>query len=482
MNSQIKHKAIHGMAWTGIGRFVSLGVQFLTGLIIARLLMPSDYGIIGMLAVFMAISYAFLDSGFASALIRKKNCTDLDYSTVFWFDIFISLTLYLLIYVSASFIAEFYHMPILSDVARVVSLTLIIDGLFVVQTAKLNSDLNFKLQSVSVLASSLISGAVGITLAYLQFGVWALVYQDLIAVFVRMVIIWNGSRWRPMFVFSKQSFITLFSFGSKLLGSSLISTIYQNLYTLLIGKFFTPSDVGYYNRGNHFAIFSSQICTEMLLKVNYPILSKLQDDHERLLDAYTKLYRIPMFLYFPLMFGLSALAYPLIDFLLGEKWLLSVPILQILVFAFMWTPLTRLTLTLLNVKGRSDLVLKAEIITKIISFIILFISIPFGILWMCVGYAVSLIITFVINCYYTKRFLGYGFYRHLRELLPILINAVVMCIVIRCCIGFIDGACLQLTCGVLVGILSYVGFAFLIKDKSLVSLMDIVRQRKERWS
>ena len=476
-SSHIKNKAMSGMAWTGISRFISLGIQFVMGLLIARLLMPSDYGIIGMFAIFMAISYAFLDSGFANALIRKKNCTDIDLSTVFWFNVIISLFLYVLIYISAPFIADFYQMPVLSDVARVVSLSLILDGLFVVHTAKLNIDLNFKLQSIAVITSSIVSSSIGLYLAYNQYGVWALVYQELTAVFVRMIIIWSGSKWRPMFVFSKESFYGLFSFGSKLLGTSLIGTIYQNLYTLVIGRLFTPSDVGYYNRGNHFAIFSSQICTEMLSKVNYPILSKFQDDDQKLLDVYTKLYRTPMFIYFPVMFGLSALAYPMIELLLGDKWLLCVPILQILVFAFMWTPLTRITHILLNVKGRSDFVLKSEIITKVISFTILSISIPFGILWMCFGYAVNMIITFAVNCYYTKNTLGYGFYRHLKELLPILINAFVMCLIIRFCIRFLDEAWLQLFCGGLVGVSFYFLMAFFIKDKSLFSLIEIVRHK-----
>lgn len=477
MASDLKKKSVSGMLWTTIERFTTQGIQFVIGIFIARILMPGDYGIIGMLAIFMAIAQSFLDSGFASALIQKKDRTENDYSTVFYFNLVVAVLLYALFYVSAPWIAGFYKIPILSDVARVTSLSLILNGLTIVQTAKLTIDLNFKFQAITSIVSVVLSGMVGILMAYNGYGVWALVWQGIMAALVRLVVLWLASSWRPKLIFSMDSFRILFSFGSKLLCSGMINTIYQNIYTIVIGKAFGASDVGYYNRGNQFASIPTDTTTAIVTKVNFPILSSLQDDNEKLLQAYRKMLRVPLFALFPLLTGLIALAHPLVEFVLGEKWLPCVPILQILCLGCMWSPMTHINLNLLYVKGRSDLVLKLELVKKPIAFLLLFALLPFGILWMCVGRALYFFIAFSMNCYYTHKILGYGFSKQIREISFILLNCAVMWGVVTLCISFATSLVIKLAIGLLTGALSYTLIAYFANDSSLQDIRQIIEDK-----
>ena len=465
------------MAWTGFERIASIGIQFIIGIIIARLLSPKDYGIMGMLAIFIAIAQTFLDSGFANALIQKKDRTNVDYSTVFYFNTIISFVLYGIMFIAAPAIAAFYSMPILTDVTRVVTISLIINGLSIIQTAKLSIDLNFKLQSIASILSVILSGILGIVLAILEYGVWALVFQTIAAALVRTIILWLFSHWRPMFTFSIQSFKTLFSFGSKILCSGMINTIYQDLYTLVIGRCFSAADVGFYNRANQFSFLPANTMTQTVLKVNFPILSQYQNDNIQLLQAYKKLLRIPIFILYPIMFGIMAIASPLVEILLGSKWLPCVPILQILCMGYIWSPLTHINLNLLYVKGRSDLVLKLEFIKKPIAFIILFASIPFGLIGMCIGRAFYFFLAFFLNCFYTNKILNYNFKTQIREIMPIILNSIIMVGFINLSILIFDSALTKTIIGMITGSASYILFAFLIKDESLKDIKRIVLQK-----
>lgn len=477
MSDSIKSKAVKGMAWTGLERFASQAIQFVIGIIIARILMPSDYGIIGMLAIFLAIAQTFLDSGFANALIQKKDRTDVDYSTVFYFNIVVSLILYVLFYVCAPYIASFYEMPVLKDVSRIVSLSLVINSLTIVQTAKLTIDLNFKLQSIAAIVSVIVSGIVGIVMAYNGCGVWALAFQGIVSAGVRAVVLWLFSHWRPLWVFSSESFKGLFSFGSKILCSGMINTIYQNIYTLVIGKYFNASDVGFFNRGNQFVQLPSEIVTQMVVKVNFPILSQYQDDNEKLIHTYKKLLRFPVFILYPILFGIMATASPMVEVLLGEKWLPCVPILQILCLGYMWSPLTHINLNLLYVKGRSDLVLKLELIKKPIAFIILIASIPFGILGMCAGRALYFFVAFAINCHYTNKILHYSFFLQFKEIFPIIINVIVMGAIITLAMIIVDSALYKLIIAITSGITSFIVYALLTGDESYREMFGILQKK-----
>lgn len=477
MNNNFKQKAVSGMAWTGIERLATQAIQFIIGIIIARILMPSDYGIVGMLAIFMAIAQTFLDSGFASALIQKKDRTDVDYSTVFYFNIAVAILLYEVFYVSAPWIASFYKIPILNDVTRVTTLTLIISGLTIVQQAKLTIDLCFKQLAIASIFSVLLSGSCGIIMAYNGFGVWALVFQGLISAMSRSTILWISSKWRPNLIFSTDSFKRLFSFGSKLLCSGMINTIYANLYTLVIGKAFNAAEVGFYNRANQFATLPSATITQMVVNVNFPILSQMQDDNEKLVKTYRKLLCAPLFILTPVLLGIAAVGYPLVEIILGEKWLPCVPYLQILCIGCLFNPLTHINLNLLYVKGRSDLVLKLELIKKPIGFLILFASIPFGIWWMCFGAALYNFIAFIFNCHYTKKLLNYGFFMQMRELANIFIGGVIMWLVVTAVMAAFSDVYLKLLVGILSGAVSYTLYAIITREQSYKEIKEIIIKR-----
>lgn len=385
MSDSLKSKTVSGVLWSAIERFSLQGVQFIINVLMARLLLPSDYGMIGMLAVFLQISQTFIDSGFSDALVQKKDRTETDLSTVFYFNIVISVLLYLLLFIGAPFIAQFYHMPELTLVTRIVMLNLIFSSFAAVPKIILVIKIDFKTQSKISLISAVVSGGIGITMAYKGYGVWSLVFQSLLNILLITFLSFYYINWRPLKTFSKDSFQNLFSFGSKLLFSRLIHALYYNLYAIVIGRRYSSAELGYYTRAEQFAIFPSGNINAIISRVTFPILSSIQDDDERLASAYRKYIKLASFLIFPLMIGLAVLAKPLIILLLTEKWIMTVVLLQILCFDWMFDHLSIINLNLLYVKGRSDWAFRLEIIKKTIATLILLLSIPFGIEGMCWG-------------------------------------------------------------------------------------------------
>lgn len=371
MSDSLKSKTVSGVLWSAIERFSLQGVQFIINVLMARLLLPSDYGMIGMLAVFLQISQTFIDSGFSDALVQKKDRTETDLSTVFYFNIVISVLLYLLLFIGAPFIAQFYHMPELTLVTRIVMLNLIFSSFAAVPKIILVIKIDFKTQSKISLISAVVSGGIGITMAYKGYGVWSLVFQSLLNILLITFLSFYYINWRPLKTFSKDSFQNLFSFGSKLLFSRLIHALYYNLYAIVIGRRYSSAELGYYTRAEQFAIFPSGNINAIISRVTFPILSSIQDDDERLASAYRKYIKLASFLIFPLMIGLAVLAKPLIILLLTEKWIMTVVLLQILCFDWMFDHLSIINLNLLYVKGRSDWAFRLEIIKKTIATLIL---------------------------------------------------------------------------------------------------------------
>ena len=473
----LKSSAVNGAIWTGIEKFSRQAVQFVIGIILARVLSPDDFGVIGMLAIFIAIAQTFTDSGLSSALIQKKDRTEVDCSTMFFFSIGAGVLFYLLLYATAPLIADFYNMPVLTDVTRVVALSIILSGLTAVQNARLTIDLRFRTLSLIAIISMVVTGATGLALAYSGWGVWALVFQALAGQIVTSVCTWYCSRWMPKLEFSMTSFKQLWGFGSKLLVSGLINTIYGNLYTLVIGKKFSSAEVGFYNRGNHFALLPAQTVQDMAIKVNFPILAKMQDDDERLLGAYKKLLTVPLYILYPVLVCMAVTAEPLVIVLIGEKWLPCVPIMQVLCIGYMFTPLTHINLNLLYVKGRTDLVLKLEFIKKPIAFLILFASIPFGIIVMVIGKAIYEFIAFSFNCYYTGKILNYGEWKQLKLLLPTFINCAIMAAVIYLSMLPFTLPIVKLCVGVSVGLISYWLFSIATKDAAYGEVREIVKRK-----
>lgn len=434
MSSDLKKKTVSGVLWSFAGQFSVQGIQFLVSIVLARLLSPDDYGMIGMLAIFLAISQVFIDGGFSSALIQRKECDDTTYSTVFYINVGISLLCYGILFAAAPFIADFYGQPILKDIARVSSLSLIIGALSATNTVQLTKRIDFKTQSKINVLSAILSGITGIVMAYSGFGVWALVAQSVSLALFKLIMTVMSVRWFPSLVFSGTIFKELFSFGSKLVVVSLISSVYTNIRSLIIGKRFSPADLGQYTTANKFATMAGTSLSGVLYNVSFPVLSKVQDDDAVLLDAYKRFLSVSAFAIFPLMMLLAGIAEPLIRFLVTDKWLECVPFLQILCFGWMYDCLTKINLNLLYVKGRSDLVLRLEIVKKTIAFTILFASCFLGIIGICVGAAIYDFIAFFCNTYYTKRLLGYGFKEQFLQTLPyLLLSLMVLAVSLLVC-------------------------------------------------
>lgn len=428
MAETIKQQALQGTKWAAIEKFSLQLIQFVLGIVLARLLTPDDYGIIGMLAVFIAISNVFIDSGFSSALIRKIERTEDDYSTVFVTNFIISLIFALILVVIAPWVAAFYGMPILCPVLRVQSISLVLYALMAVQTTKLTAEVNFKALAKANLIAAPLSGLIGIGLAYVGWGVWALVSQNLLSIAFKFICIMLQCRWFPKIGFSKKSFDELFGFGKNMLGASLLSAVYFNLDSIIIGKFFTSASLGNYTRGTQIARLPVDNINGVLNTVTYPVLAKLQNETERLLQAYRKYIRLTSMCIFFCCLLMVALGKPLILFLLTDKWTDAVIYLQIFSVAIMLDHLSVINLNLIKIKGRSDLILRLEVIKRIISFAILFAAIPFGVLGICISKVIYSVVATYINTYYNGKLFGMGFLSQLKDYSKYLYLSVLCCL------------------------------------------------------
>lgn len=470
-------KTFNSIIWSSIERFSVQGVQFILSFVIARKLLPSDYGLIAMLGIFMAVAQTFIDSGFSNALIQKQNRSNKDYSTVFYFNIVIAVILYGVMVGCAPHIAAFYKEPLLRNIILWVGLNFVINSFTTVQRAKLTIELNFKIQAYISLSAVILSGSAAVYMAYNNFGVWTLVYQSLLNSLINMLLLWIFARWHPIFVFSKSSFKELFSFGSKLLGGAILHTLYTNLYTLIIGKVFSSTDLGFYNRAFTLTQYPSTNITGIMTRVTYPIECQIQHDDEKLQEKYFTFIRQTAFIVFPLMIGLAAISEPLIKIVLTEKWMGSVPYIQIMCFAYMWDPIMRMTWDLLNVKHRSDYSLRSEIIKKLTAFSILFITIPFGIKVMCIGLIGYSIADLIIITQFVKRLLPKVTFGSIaRQLMPSFLLAVIMGICTYLYIIFIPYTWLQLVGGICLGGILYLMGAHFINLKELTLILQKIKK------
>ena len=477
LNESLRDKAVSGATWKLIEISVAHIMTFVVELYLARKLAPSDYGLVGMLAIFFALAGVLVDSGFSSALIQRQNRTREDFSTVFVFNIVASISIYLLFVVLAPSIAAFYNAPLLKTIIYVSALSFIIRGFTSIHFAKLNIDLRFSTLSKIHLVGHFVAGITGVLLAYFGFGIWALVFQGIASSLITGVVVWICSGLKPSIAFSTKSFKRLFSYGGNMLGSGLINVVYGNLYTLVIGKGFSPAAVGFYNRANGYSSMPSNIVTDIALRVNFPILVKLQEDNERLISAYEKLLKVPFFVLYPILVGIIVCAEPLITVMIGEKWLPCVPYMQILCVGYMFYPLNGFNMNILYAKGRTDISFKLEFIKKPIGLLLLFASLPFGIIWMMVGKALYSVIVYFINCYYTNKIVGYGLVRQVKILMPMIVNSLLMGAIVFLCMSFVSCPAIKLLVGIPVGMVSYYLMAFIRKDDSLSEIMNIVKNK-----
>ena len=422
----LKRKITSGLFWNLIEKASLHGLKLLVSILLARILEPSQFGIIGMLTLLMAISQSILDSGFGSALIQKKDTTHQDYCTIFYFNLVMGIILTGLLWLLAPSIAEFFNQPDLKNLTKFLSLNIFFNGFGLVQTSIFSKEMKFKSLFLVNFLAALLSGIIGIVLAYRGFGVWSIAFQSVLSTLFTNVFLWVFNSWRPTLVFSMESIKSMFPFGSRLLVSDLISTAFTNLYQTLIGKFYTPSDVGYYSNAGTMVNAILNITSGSMSKVLLPSFSPLQNEIERLKNGYRKAIRYSGFIHFPLMIGLCATVEHLIPLLLTEKWIGSVHILQLLCLVNLLYPMDLLNLNILKVRGRTDLYLKVSIIRKVFEILVILITVRKGIVALLYGQIVNSTIDFFMNGYFTSRMISYSTFDQIKDISPSLLASLLM--------------------------------------------------------
>ena len=471
---QLKTRAKKGFIWNTIERIATNGIQFLLTIILARLLSPNDYGIIAMPAIFLALAQVLIDSGFANALIRKPDLNEKDLSTAFYFNIVVGLVAYLLLFLASPLIADFFNTPILSVLLKVTALVVVINSLGIVQQAVMTKKMDFKTQTIITIISTLVSGIGGIWMAYNGNGIWALAFQQVSAALIRVVLLWTLGHWHPILVWSRTSFNYLWSFGSKIIVIGFLDTIFNNIYAFVIGKMYNAKDLGNYSRAQHFVDLPINNINGIISRVTLPLLSEIQGNNNRLNQIYTRLISIVSLLVFPLLFGMAAIASPLIYVLLGKEWSGCIIMFQILCVARIWTPINAINLNLLQVKGRTDLFLKLEIVKKIIHSVILVLTFFSGVYVMLIGYALVVFLAFLINTYYTKKIIGIGLGEQFMSIFPFLFISVVSFVVVYLILPLLDNCYTQLIIGISIYCFLSFFFMYLFKRESLNDLKSFL--------
>ena len=474
MAESLKDKTVNGIIWSAIERFSVQGVLFIVTLILARILEPKDFGLIGMLTIFIAVSQSLIDSGFSQALIRKQERTETDNCTVFFFNIVVSLFLYGLLFLIAPWVASFYKEPQLCDLMRVLCLILIVNSFAVVQRAIYSAVIDFKTQARASFLSAFLSGGVGVIMALKGCGVWSLVFQQISNALFNTAFLWFYSNWHPKLLYSWESFKTLFSFGSKLMISGLLDTLYNNMFTLVVGKAFSAEALGHYTQANRFAQLPSSNIASIMQRVTFPVLCSIQDDDDRLRANFRKLLKLFAFIIFPLMCVLAGISSPLVDCLLGEKWHFTAILIIPMCFDLMWWPIHALNLNILKVKGRSDLFLKLEIVKKIIGVAIILLSIRYGLVFMCYISIAASLFGLVLNTYYTKKLINVSLFLQLKDLAPTLALSLTTFVIVFFVSGFFAQNYIQVIVGVLTGCLYYLGIVAIFKPAKYIYLKEIV--------
>jgi teichuronic acid exporter len=473
----LRKQARSGMVWTFAQQFGNQLVGFAVSLVLARILTPEEFGLIGMIAVFISVGQTLVQSGLTESLIRGPENTNSDYSTVFFYNLAASIFIYLLVYMFAPHIAEFYDQDILTDLTRLYCLVFIINGFSAVQQARLTQQMNFKLQMALSLPATVIGGGVGILLAVLDYGVWSLVWSQLVIAGIGCVLFWIFSGWRPNLIFSIPLFKQHFGFGIKLTISGLLETIFNNAYLIIIGKFFAPAQVGYFTRAETMRQLPLRNLSSALNKVTYPLFAKIQDDNLKLKGVYSEIMKIVVFIIAPTMVLLGVLAEPVFRFLFTSKWLPAVPYFQILCIVGILYPINAYNLNVLKVKGRSDLFLKLEVIKKLIIIGIIAATLPFGIYALLWGQVFIAIFGFFINSHYTGKFISYSALSQLKDLSPTLLLAFVAGV--TCYImdrlfmqNFMDF--IRILTGVFSYSIVYLPLSFLFQSKTFKQLIKLV--------
>ena len=418
MSSSLKSKTVTGVGWSAADSFLGQGVSFIVGLVLARLLSPSEYGLIGVITIFTTILSGFVDCGFSNSLIRKKDTTNDDYNTMFIVNLAMSVAMYVILFVGAPWIADFFEREELTTLTRVTGLILIIQALSIVQNTILTKRIDFKTKTKASFIAAVSSGIIGITMAYSGFGVWSLVAQMIANQVISTLCLWIFNKWLPFFKFNRESFGYMWGFGWKLMLSGFLDRTWNQLYQTVVGKCYTPETLGQYTRANQYAQIFSQNFTSIISRVTYPALAEIQDDKERLREGYRKIIKLSMFVTAVCMISMGAVSEPLIYCMIGEQWQQAATFLPLICIAMSTYPLHAINLNMLQVQGRSDLFLVLEIIKKVIAVGPICLGIFIDIYWMLAGSIVATIIAFFLNAHWSGKFLGYSAWQQLKDIAP----------------------------------------------------------------
>lgn len=477
----LRKKALSGTFWTFLQTFGTQGITFFVSVILSRLLLPSEFGLIAMLSVFIALGGSFINSGLSQSLIRTVDPDEDDYSTVFFFNLIVSLFIYIIIFLLAPYIATFYDQSQLEVIVKIYSLTFIINAFSTIQITRYSKMLDFKTQMVISIPSLIISSIVGILMAFMGYGVWSLVWSAIVQAFAVTIQFWCKSDWKPILKFSYTKFKYHFHFGMKLMFSGVLDILFTNAYTIIIGKFFAVSQVGFYNRANSLQMLPAATLSSIVANVSFPLFSSIQNDEVRLKTVYKKIMQMVIFLVAPTLIIMGVLAEPLFRFLFTEKWLPAVPYFQILCLNGILYPIHSYNLQILNVKGRSDLFLKLEIFKKIIVIVAIAVSFQFGIYGLLYGSVITSILSFFINTHYSGKFLKYSAWEQTKDLLPILSISTFIGVITY----YIDqqlnfhsiNDLIRLFNGAILGSTLFICTSFLFKVNSLNEFIKIIKRK-----
>jgi len=473
----LKRKTKVALFWKTAEQFVSQGIQFVIGIAMARMLSPTDYGITALPAVFIALAGVFIGPGFGEALIRKPDLKEEDLSTAFYYSFGVGLFFYLILFFTAPFIADFYDTPVLTPLTRVTALSFIYGAIGTPQSILLNRKLDFKTPAKISVITQVFSGVIGITMAYTGYGVWALVISSLVAGFIRQLSLLIAVKWLPKTKWSKDSFKYLWGYGNKMILTNLIDTGYNNITPVIVGKYYSTAALGEYNRANGYAQLPANNLFTIIRQVSFPVLSKIQDDNHLLIETYRRMIKMSAFIIFPTMMLLAALSRPLVIILVTEKWEGCIILLQLMCFSMMWLPVHALNMNILRVKARSDLMLKLEIIKKILGLVVMCAFLPLGLVYFCAAGIASSLLSVYINSWYTGKFYDYGFFKQIKDLFPIIALSLTTFVVVWLVSSLFGNLWVQLIVGGLAGASVYLGGAMVLKLNAWNDLIHFLKNR-----
>lgn len=475
-NKNVKGRVLSSLLWKFLERGGTQGIQFVLQIVLARILLPSDYGIIALISIFITLANVFVQSGFNTALIQKKDVDECDFSSVFYLSIFVSIVLYIILFISSPFIERFYNTQGLSKVLRVLSLTLFTGVFNSIQNAVISRKMEFKKLFFSSIGSMIISGTVGILSAIAGFGVWALVFQQLSNQITIVLILWFTVKWRPKLIFSLNKVKDLFSYGWKILLSTLIDTLYMNLRSLIVGKVYSSEMLGFYNRGDQFPQILINNINGSIQSVMLPALSEEQTNKVRVKEMVRRSIVTSSFVIFPIMIGLAAISEPMVSVILTDKWLPCVPFIRIFCFSYALWPIHTANLQAINALGRSDIFLKLEIVKKVMGMIILIISMQFGVYAIAIGLLISGIISTFINAHPNLRLLNYSYLEQIKDVMPSFILAIIMGVVVYSITFLHMPLVIMMILQIIIGMIVYISLAKIFKLECFTYLVNTMKE------